>query len=197
MGESEVQSIGGWKDNGEMIADVAKLGFIPGDVLDLTVGSGTFWRVWRPLVLTTNDADLDKKADYHFDFRATPWGSRSVDTVVFDPPYKLGGTPSSPEMDKRYGTEDGLTRAEVLSLLVGGIAEGARLCRKFLLVKCMDQVNGGKVRWQTQVAADTARALELRLVDQFILTGGRKQPAGTSQKHARHEYSTLLVFGRR
>jgi hypothetical protein len=100
-------------------------------------------------------------------------------------------------MDLNYGTDVVRSRADLLSLMVSGIAEGARLTDEFLLVKCGDQVNGGKVRWLTDVASDTARALEFRKIDTFVLQGGRKQPEGTSQKHARHEYSSLLVFGRR
>jgi hypothetical protein len=194
---ADIQSMGTWKNNSEMIADVALLGFIPGNVLDLTYGDGAFWNHFRPADLTTNDLDPEKPAEHHQDFRCTTWESGSFTTVVFDPPYKMQGTPSSEAMDSHFGTDVVRTRPEVLSLIVGGVAEGSRLATKFLLVKCMDQVSSGKARWQTQVVTDTARALEWRWVDQFLLPGGRPQPKGRSQKHARHEYSTLLVFGRR
>src|SRR5690606_27767225 len=37
-----------WRNNAEMIADVAKLGYITGDVLDTTYGRGGFWTVYMP-----------------------------------------------------------------------------------------------------------------------------------------------------
>ena len=193
---SEILTVSDRSDNAELIADAAQLGYIRGNVLDLTFGEGSFWKRYQPDEFTSNDIDL-LKGEHHQDFRATSWASRSFGTVVFDPPYKLGGTPATPDMDARYGTSDAMTRNEVLCLLVGGVAEGARLSDDLLLVKTMDQVNGGKVRWQTDVATEVARACEFRKVDILILTGGRKQPSGTTQQHARHEYSTLLVFGRK
>ena len=194
----EIQAIGDWAGNAEMIADVARLGFIRGRVLDLTYGEGTFWNRCHPADLTTNDLNPDKPAEFHQDLRATSWASRSFGTVVLDIPYKMNGTPALGPMDALYGVDEVATRSERLCLLASGVAEGARLTDDLLLVKVMDQVNGGKVRWMTDVATDIARACELRKIDAFILSGGgRKQPNGTSQQHARHEYSSLLVFGRK
>lgn len=193
---SDILTISERRDNSELIEDAAKLGYIRGTCLDLTYGEGSFWKRYRPEELVTNDLDL-LKGDWHFDFRATAWPSRSYGTVIFDPPYKMAGTPASPEMDARYGTTEAMTRSEVLCGLAGGIAEACRLSDDLVLVKMQDQVNGGKVRWQTDVATDVARACEFRKIDILILAGGRKQPDGKSQKHARHEYSTLLVFGRK
>ena len=194
----DIEVIGGWNTNADMIADVAQLGFFHGDVLDLTFGMGGFWKVWRPVALETNDnGDEKTEASWNEDFRATHWNSRSFGTVVFDPPYKMQGKPSSPDMDRRFGTEKRRTRNEILTLLVGGVAEAARLSDEILMVKCMDQVNAGKVRWMTDVATDVARACEFRKITQFIFQGGRAQPDGTTQKHPRNAHSTLLVFGRK
>ena len=193
---SDIQAIGDWKDNAELIADAAKLGYLPEPVLDLTYGQGGFWRQHTPSHIVTNDLDPDSPCECHRDFRATSFGTGEFSTVVFDPPYKLGGTPASPKMDKRYGTQEYRTRSEMFSLFVGGMAEASRLAKRFMLVKCQDQVNGGKVRWQTSIAIDVARALEWRHVDSLILKGGRAQPDDTTQQHARHAYSTLLIFGK-
>jgi hypothetical protein len=54
---SDIQAIGGWRDNAEMIADVARLGYLPEPVLDMTHNAGRFWRVYRPTLLVTNDLD--------------------------------------------------------------------------------------------------------------------------------------------
>ena len=130
---SEIMAIGEWRTNGALIADAARLGYIAGKVLDLTYGEGKFWTDHRPEDLTTNDLNPDKPAQHHFDATGTPWEDRAFDTVVFDPPYKLAGTPSSPEMDHAYGTTAYVPRAAAQLLLVDGITEGARLTRRLAL----------------------------------------------------------------
>lgn len=193
---SDIHTISDRRDNAELIEDAAALGYVRGVCLDLTYGEGSFWKRYRPDGLVTNDID-PMKGDYHEDFRATSWLSRSYGTVVFDPPYKMGGTPASPEMDARYGTSKVMTRGEILCGLVGGLAEACRVSDDLVLVKLMDMVSSGKMRWQSDVATDVARACEFRKIDILILPGGRQQPEGTAQKHARHAYSTLLIFGRK
>lgn len=192
----DIKAISDRSDNGQIMRDAWQLGFVLPPVLDMTYGEGTFWKDLPGMDVCRNDLDETKGA-VHFDCRAMPLASRTFATVVFDPPYQLRGTPSRPEMDARFGTTEPQTRNEILALLAGGTAEGCRLADQFLLVKCMDQVEASKVRWQTDVVSDVAKALEFRKVDQLMLVGGRPQPEGTSQKHARHNYSTLLVFGRR
>lgn len=194
---TDIQAIGGWKTNGEMIADVARLGYIPEPVIDLTYGAGNFWTEYCPKWLARNDLFKRELAHTCYDFRHTQLDSGSFATVVFDPPYKLAGTPQSGQMDYAFGTDVVRTRSEILSLLVGGIAEGSRLTNHYLLVKTADMVSSGQVRWQTQAAIDTARALELNLVDSFLFRAGRPQPEGRRQIHARREYSTLLVFSKK
>lgn len=195
---SEVLAIGGWKTNADMIAEVAQLGYLADPVLDLTVGEKAgFWKVYRPDHLTTNDVDPSVPADHHLDAtERTPFDDHAFGTVVWDPPYKLAGTPRSGEMDCRYGTGEYRPRHSVLGLLLNGMTEAARLTDHYLLVKTMDQVNGGKVRWMTDDATCHAeQALGMVKVDSFLFRGGRPQPSGRSQQHARRNYSTLLVFG--
>lgn len=200
MAEAEklaLLSIGEWADNADLIADVAKLGYLPEPVLDLTHNSGKFWTLYRPERLITNDLDPAFDTDHHEDFRSTKFGDGEFATVVFDPPYKLSGTNVLGEFDKNYGTVETRSRVAILGLIVGGIAEAARIASEFVLVKCMDQVSSGAVRWETAVAYDTARSLELVPVDEFWLEGdGIPQDETRGQQHARHTRSTLMVFGK-
>ena len=184
-----------WPTNGHMIADVARLGYLAGSVLDVTYGEGGFWTQWRPQVLRTSD--LYKPAEYQWDYKALPIPSGSFDAVVFDPPYKLSGTPASPEMDARYGTgpEIRMNRADRLEDIRLGALECWRVCREHLLVKCMDQVEGGRVRWQADMVTRAIEDVGGRKIDCFHFLGGaREQPAGRRQLTARRNYSTLLVF---
>jgi hypothetical protein len=213
-----------WPSNAAMIAEaVVPLGYITGDVLDATYGlKHVFWKQYRPESLTTND--LNAPADHAFDFRHLPdewWGE--FETVVFDPPYKLNGTPAMGDMDNRFGTADEhgkLNREGKLAMILGGALECWRLRPRWLLVKCMDQVEGGKMRWVTMMATAALGENGARLKDRFDLLSTpmaqppRKCPACRGiesescetcdgagkvpcrQDHARANYSSLLVFTR-
>lgn len=188
-----------WKTNAAMIADVARLGYLDGRVLDPTVGTKAgFWKVWRPDNLTTHDLKTDG-----VDFRHLPYPAASFDSITLDGPYKLNGTPNE-KIDGRYGVDVRATRDGRHQLICDGMTECARVLAPsgFLLVKCQDQVEGGKVRWQTDIFTDHAKALGLAKVDSFVYLGGRAQPKDRKRKdgtlspqaHARRNCSTLLVF---
>lgn len=193
-------AIGEWRTNGDLIADVARL-YLDDDmtVLDPTYGHGRWWTVWRPQCLVAFDIDPAKSPDYPAggDFTCMPahWTDR-FDAVAFDPPYKLNGT-ATVEVDAQYGVHERATRDQRLDLIEAGLAECARVLKPggYLLVKCQDQVEGGKVRWQTdRVTAAATGPLELVKVDAFLFRSYRPQPAGRTQQHARRNYSTLFVF---
>ena len=198
---SDVRAVGQWRNNADLIADVARLGYLDGTVLDVTYGEGAFWRVYSPPGLITNDLHKANPNELHDDYRALSFEDNAVDAVVFDPPYKLNGTPAMGAMDDRYGTGRRTTRAEVLDDIVAGALEGLRVTRRYLLVKCQDQVEGGRVRWQTDVVTEALthvcleRPVAARKVDRFdLVTHPRPQPGGRRQLTARRNHSTLLVF---
>lgn len=183
-----------WGSNARMIVDVADLGYIRDEVLDATYGLGGFWRKWTPKTLVANDLN-SPLATHHFDFRHLPFNNHRFPTVVYDPPYKLNGTPTGDAMDQRFGTGRHLTIKERLEMITEGAEECWRVTRDTLLVKCMDQVVSGQMVWQTVILTNLLNARGARLVDRFdFLMTPRKQPSGRVQKHARANYSTLLVF---
>lgn len=186
-----------WHDNGALIEDVARLSYLDGRVLDVTFGYGTFWSRWQPAELVACDLDPTKSPiGYAVDFRELPFDDRSFDAVVLDPPYKLNGTPTD-EVDERYGVHIPTRWQDRHELIRSGITECARVARRYVLLKCMDQVSAGKKRWQTIEFTNHAAAVGLLLEDRFdMLTSPRPQPAGRRQVHAQANYSTLLVFSR-
>jgi hypothetical protein len=175
---SDVLAIGTYRNNADLIArGVAPMGYLDGRGIDLTLGEhGGFWTAFRPTDLTTNDRY--RPADFNEDFCSTHWESGAFRWATFDPPYALRGTPSNPEMDRRFGVEVPRTRAEIEQLLYDGIDEAARITTDFVLVKCQPQVNGGLVRWQPVDIMLKAESLGMITETMYFLTGYRKQPAG-------------------
>lgn len=194
---TEVPAIHAWPSNGHLIADVNRLYPLGTVVLDTTYGRGRWWTEFRPPVLITNDIDPAKGAAFHEDFRRLPFHT-PFDTVAFDPPYKLNGTPSLGDFDHRYGVEAPRTWQERMKMIRDGAIECYRLVRPggLLLAKVQDQVCSGKMRWQTHLLQEALEgARRMRLVDRFEMIGGTMpQPSGRRQVHARGRGSTLMVF---
>lgn len=188
-----IKAIGTWRTNGELIADVARLGYISEDsyTLDPTYGLGNWWTHFRPHQLVTHDLKLDG-----VDFRRLPHQDETFDVVAYDPPYKLNGTPT-PEVDDRYGVGEPTHWQDRLILMQVGLKECLRVVRRrgYVLAKCQDQVCSGRVVWQTAMMADAAFDYGAAAwVDHLLMPGGRPQPAGRRQVHAHRNYSSLLVF---
>lgn len=193
-----------WPTNAHMIRDaVVPLGYLRREwrTCDATFGLGRFWTLWRPDDLVCHD--IDKSKGDGVDFRSLPHDDDEFDATVLDGPYKLNGAPTA-EVDGAYGVHVVASRDERHQLIMDGMTECARVTAPngYLLVKCQDQVNGGKMRWQTDIFTRHGESLGLVKVDRFdILTTPRPQPARTRadgaesvQGHARRNYSTLLVF---
>lgn len=198
------------RNNAELIQYAHHLGYIPDAhdtwTLDCTYGSGRFWKNWHPEHLIKADIDvIDEHGDTRLgvvqcDFTAMPWGDFAFDTVVFDPPYKLNGTPAMggpANSDESYGVGTAQTIKQRYGLIYDGLDECWRVCRKggHILVKCQDQVSSGKMHWQTFDFTNYLRDnRNVDLVDMLHLPGHRAQPANRNQQHAHQNYSTLLIF---
>lgn len=202
-----VMAISTAKNNAELIAQCHQLGYLRDEwsTLDPTYGLGRFWALWRPIELVASDLDPAKSPQgVSIDFRSMPWPDGTFDAVVLDGPYKLNGTSTgrgAATSDADYGVTTWASWQDRHQLIRDGITECARVHNGvgFLLVKCQDQVCGGKVRWQTREFADHAESIGYRLVDVLHLPSYRAQPECRRQEHARRNYSTLLVLekGRR
>lgn len=199
--EAPVMSIDKWASNAELIRDCARIGYLRKEwrTLDPTYGYGTFWKLWQPDELVGSDLDPSKSpTGQSADCTALPHERRSFPCVVIDGPYKLNGSPSDTGgVDERFGAHVYTDWRDRMQLLRDMLTEGARVLGDgYLLFKCQDQVCSGKKRWQTIDFSNHAATLGLGLVDRFDLLSYRPQPAGRSQKHARQNSSTLLVFKR-
>lgn len=187
--------------NAEMIAEVAATwpAIFQGQVLDMTYGLGKFWTEFRPADLTENDLD-PVKGITGVDWTNDPpygWIAR-FDCVVFDPPYKLNGTPD-PAKDNRYGVHTRTSSECRLKTIEAGLLFAANVAAPngTILHKTQDSVVGGCKKWLTIMAHNTMAELGWRLKDQLHCgLGYRPQPSGTEQRHSRQNFSTLQIFVR-
>ena len=185
-----------WGTNAEMIADIADLGYIGDTVLDATYGLGRFWSKYQPNNLISNDAH-PLRGDLSYDFTSFPedWEGQ-YDTVVFDPPYKLNGTPTLGKMDEDYGIATYTSLNDKLDLISRGVTECVRVTKAggTILVKIQDQVASGRMWFQSDMVHDTLCGIANKVAVFHFLTKPRPQPEGRRQINARNNYSTLLIF---
>jgi len=196
MTSKQINAAHYWRNNGELIAAVASMGFIKGKVLDAAYGTGAFWSSYVPNDLTSND--LHTAADYSYNFTDFPshWENK-WDTTVFDPPYKLNGTPSQGQVDKAYGVHRKATLQERMDLITDGSRECYRVTKDkgFLLIKVQDQVSSGKMHFQTDTVSSALIELgAVKAAQMHFLRSPRPQPQGRKQVHPRSNFSTLMVF---
>lgn len=188
-----------WPSNADLIASVVELGYIREDdfVLDPTYGKGLWWKYYRPQNLTTHDLAIDG-----MDFRKLPRTyEKRFDVIAFDPPYvSKGGRATSgiPEFDARYGLElCPATPRDLQTLICDGMTELKRCLVPYgiMLVKCMNYISSGKY-WPGRFYTEQhGLALGFDIVDEFVHIGHPgPQPHGRRQKHARNNYSTLIIF---
>jgi len=197
MGEEIIYSATAWRNNSELIADVARLGYIEGTVLDVTYGLGNFWNVYRPEHLTGCDLDPAKSPiGYSVDFRKLPFGNGEFDTVVFDPPYRLNGTPDRGTFDANYGVSSRYHWTDRLRDIEEGIRECSRVAGSRFLLKCQDQISPAcRKNWQTFNFSYLA-VVECGLVldDRFDMLTKPRPQRPSKQVWSHSNYSTLLVF---
>lgn len=193
-----ILSHGKWIDNADLMVDLFDLGYLTDDhpVLDCTYGMGAFWSRYRPEQLIGSDADSVKAPHITCSFTKLPFADGAVHTIVYDPPYKLNGSPD-PEIDYRYGVHDYTRWQDRMALIYEGAVECARVLGKgFLLIKVQDQVVSGRKRWQTDLVTEACSIHKLRKVDRFDLPSYRPQPSGRVQRHSHSNTSQLLVFSK-
>jgi hypothetical protein len=184
--------------NSDLMAAVAPL-YLTGSVLDVTYGNGDtaggWWKRFTPDPFTFHDLALDG-----VDFRSLPEDDASIDTVCFDPPYiSAGGGATSPSADnfrRRFGLDDYRSGVSLSSLVAEGLAECARVARRFVLVKCMEFVSCGRFQDLPTDITLWARSLGMTKQDQIVHHTG-SGPGGHNiwdVKRARRHHSYLLVF---
>ena len=179
--------------NADLIWHIRRI-YLNGKILDVTYGKGSWWKTYQPGHFTSHDINLDG-----VDFTNLPYPDRSYDTVCYDPPYIPGGgdtTTTAGSFQTRYGINGGRSQGNLEQLVMSGLEETARVADGYLLVKCMDYVNGGAFTPMSYRIWQHAQQIGLYLHDEIIHHSG-SGPGGhniVTPKRARRHHSKLLVF---
>lgn len=190
--------------NADLFPDILELYARAGaSIVDLTYGEGVFWKkVDKSLYsVLTNDINPNKGKN-SYDFQRLPYIDDSFDCVIFDPPYIPNHKTDSVIKDSlsdRYGL-DAIPRMrnveEVYEVYQRGMAEAQRILKPegIMIVKCMDQVDGGKNKFLHCWIHDHAQWIGLIAEDLFIMARKASPMRHTHQIHARKNHSYFWVF---
>lgn len=185
--------------NADLVAAVAPL-YLSGSVLDVTYGAGKWWTRFQPEQFTFHDLH---KVD-GVDFRDLPHTDGSFDAVCFDPPYVASGSVSheaASEFRGRYGIDHESSyggEGELFDLILDGLAECARVTRRWLLVKCMEFTSSRRFHDVPTLVKNNAAACGLMFWDQIVHHTGPGLGGHNTrvQIRARRTHSYLLVFAK-
>ena len=185
--------------NADLMAAVSPL-YLTGSVMDCTYGEGKWWTRYRPADLICHDLDTTKGDGVSF--LALPEADDSVDTVTFDPPYipaggkrTSGQTEAEANFRNRFGL-DPMSRADLLELVHGGMAEACRVARSYVLAKCTDYVSA-RAFWLGHLDMIAAAANSGWVVHDLIIHATGSGPGGHNiyeVLRARRAHSYLVVF---
>jgi hypothetical protein len=187
-------------DNGDLISTALRLHLRRVDplVADVTYGRGLFWRRHNGVRrLIGSDIRALRGIAVQTDFRALPYRDNYFDAVVLDPPY-LHDPGAHHSTDARYGAATMMgaaTHDDILDLYRGGITEAARVLKRggLLLLKCQDEIIGGRQRWSHIELKVIAAESGFVALDLLILAPRARVPIRrrSRQVYARKAHSFL------
>lgn len=173
---------------------------------DPTYSKGVFYKgkIKRP-ALTFDIAPQDKKTS-QADCRRLPFGNEIIDSIMFDPPFIVGGTKTAPSVlnpikgsnitHKRFSSFS--SPRELFNFYDDSIREFSRILKKkgVLIFKCQDQVSGGKQYMIHNHVYNAAKTHGFEAEDLFILLAKSRMTSGkwTRQLHARKYHCYFWVF---
>lgn len=171
-------------------------------VADVTYGKGVFWRRVPSEAYELRATDLM----HGVDCRKLPYQDRSIDCVVFDPPYMHTPGRGAHKGHQNYETyyRNNQTFSEckyheaVLDLYFAAAREAWRVLRPngVYIVKCQDEVCANKQRLTHIEITNEYAKYGFVAEDLFVVV--RKGKPGVSrmlkQAHARKSHSYFLVF---
>ncbi|PMD94864.1 hypothetical protein BWI97_15825 [Siphonobacter sp. BAB-5405] len=185
-------------DQDQMLRDILELHCPRGIDCDATYGYGGFYQT-IPRPEHCFDIAPKKAEAIQADSRALPLKTKSIRSLMFDPPFVVSNHVQSETyvMDRKYGGYRSMT--QLREHYRSSIKEFARVLKRggVLIVKCQDQCHGRMNYAIHKEVMDMAEESGFRWVDMFILIArNRFLGAVKKQNHARKFHSYFLIFKR-
>lgn len=165
-------------------------------ILDVTYGKGVFWQKLDRSNYTVLTSDIKDGID----FRSLPQEDRSIDVILFDPPFMHGGETIKESIQSCYNSKND-SHESVIRLYAGGLLEAARVLKKdgLILVKCQDEIESAKQRWSHEEVGQLLDLFGFLRLDLFVfvpwsIPAMREQYQNTARKN--HSYLIVAKFRR-
>ena len=197
-----------------------------GDVADVTFGKGVFWKSvdLEKYKLKASDLYLKETTKQRFkhinpkdgvDCRELPFGEKSLDCLVLDPPYMesfyrnnndhIGGKGSHRSFTEAYSSASGHETSKrgkwheaVIEFYEEALEEADRVTKDkgLIIVKCQDEVCANKQRLTHVEIITYAESMGLYCKDIVVIVRANKPVVSRiiKQQHARKNHSYFLVF---
>lgn len=189
-------------ENGEQFAQILEI-YIPrgSRVADVTYNKGKFWKFVDRSEWDLLASDLEPLEDWitEADLQDLPYEDSSLDAVILDPPYAHSSTAPMKESIASMYNNNSVTEGsrQVHDLYLNGMIEARRILKTggVLVVKCQDEIESGKQRWNHVRILHQAEDLGYYAKDLAVLVQKGKPPQRHPyQKHLRKNHSFWWVF---
>jgi hypothetical protein len=175
--------------SGEAIEGLLTLAKVRGTILDVTFGSGVFWK-GSPRVVYGCDINPERAKDLVADFRHLPFRDAEYRTVVFDPPFHP--FVNSAEQARFHGM--GNNEKELKTDFQLGVKECWRVAQCHLIVKCQGFVHNHTPQWMPLWAIEICgEPFEWLIVSR---DGKRVSGRWTSTLSLRRNHADYLLFSK-
>jgi len=187
----------------EIIVNIMKLYGIQRIELDPTYSKGVFYKhIQKPKYIYDLYPQVPecKKADC----RKLPFGSETLDSIMFDPPFTAGIPNSSKFSEKsniipnRFGSVKSSIAKELWTFYYDSLLEFYRLLRPkgILIFKCQDTVSAGKQFLSHVQIINMAYSIGFYPKDLFVLLAKYRVLSSKhkNQQHSRKYHAYFLVF---
>ena len=170
---------------------------------DITYGNGGFWKNIQAPALKFDITPL-KDGVVAATSTALPLLDKSLDNIVFDPPfitYVKKGRDHNSVIAKRFGGYE--TFDDLLTHYTQTLQETVRVLKRKgkLIFKCQDIVHNHQLRAVHAQVIMLAELVGFRLLDSFVLVAKHRMPVKTcmnsnnwKQRHARVFHSYFIVL---
>jgi hypothetical protein len=158
--------------------------------LDMTFGSGKFWKPDTAIIVTGMDRNPARARNVCADFTALPFAGRSFDVAIFDPPYHTESGRSL--ISHRFGSY--ATIPALREAVETGCREAWRVARLGVVVKVQDYCHASRYIRMTRWVEDALAPAEMYDEVHLVSPSKIEDPKWGDQLSVRSNATTWLIY---